>query len=120
MSYNEVGFEDCLNQLISMNVANIWVALYKKQIVGAICLLTTPNIYNPIEKVSDILFIDVVPDFQRKGIAREMIKKAENWCKRNNIIAVSMGFKSQEIAQKMSKYGFNMFEYKTMKKIRSE
>ena len=118
ISFDQQNFLKALKILIEKQIAYIWVAREGKKIAGAVCLIVTPNIYNKTELLGDIYFIDVLPEYQRLGIAKRLIKTAEVFARERGIIAVTIAFKDKKIADSMyNSAGFILFEYRLIKKI---
>lgn len=118
VSCDSEGFYDALKFMTDSDTMVIWAYRIHDELAGAVCLLKSPNIYNPKEILGDIYFIDVFPKFRKMGIATKMIQHVEQYAKDNNIKSLSMSFKQKEIAERIiSSMGYSMLEYKIMKRI---
>jgi GNAT superfamily N-acetyltransferase len=119
LSYDGAGFLDILTAMIRAGVAMVWVCRDdEKKLAGAICLILAPNVYNPKENLGDIYFVDVLPEYQKKGVAKMMMLAVEIWAKNNNIVSLSISFKQQAIAERVAdSMGYSMFEFKLMKRL---
>lgn len=118
MSFDEEGFVNSLFRLTHLGIMRVWVAKEQGTIVGAIGLIVSPNPYNPREILGDIYFVDVLPEYQKQGIARELIGVVDKWAIANGLKALTISFKDEALAERMcDKAGFVMFEYKLIKKV---
>ena len=118
VSFNGDLFVKFLNTLIESGIAKVWVPKHGNRIVGAICCIFSPNIYNKEELLAEIMFIDVIPEYRKKGIATKLIDVAEEYAKKQGVKSISMVFKHKEIADKiMENCGYTMFEYKIIKRL---
>lgn len=118
MSFNQINFHSTLNNYIDNNVLKIWVARDGYKLAGAVGLIYSQNFYNSDETLGDIYFIDVLPEYQKQGLAGKFITTVEQWCSENGVQSLSISFKSKEIAERVSESkGFDMFEYKLMKRV---
>jgi len=96
----------------------VWVAKEEGRIAGAVGLLISPNLYNPMELLGDIYFIDVLPEYQKQGIAGKLMGVVEEFAKLVGIKALTISFKQKEIADRICESaGFEAFEYKLIKKV---
>ena len=118
VSFDDEGFVNALHHLISIGILRVLVAKEGQNITGATALLIAPNIYNPREILGDIVFIDVLPEHQKRGIGGELLARAEAMAKDIGVKALTVSFKNKEIADKViTSHGFTMFEYKLIKKV---
>jgi ribosomal protein S18 acetylase RimI-like enzyme len=118
VSCDPEGFYDALKFMVNAGTMVVWAYRIHDELAGAVCLLKSPNIYNPKETLGDIYFIDVFPKFRKMGLAKEMIQHVEQYAKDNNIKSLSMSLKSRDIAEHIiSGMGYSMLEYKIMKRI---
>ena len=120
ISYDGEGFLNILKALIKQHLARIWACRTDDgEFAGAICLLMSPNIYNPTEFLGDIYFIDVLPKFQKQGIAKKMMSTVEKWAKEMGITSLSISFKSKTIADRVAdSMDYTLLEYKLIKRIK--
>ena len=117
MSFDEEGFVNSLFRLIHIGIMRVWVAKEQGTIVGAIGLIVSPNPYNPREILGDIYFVDVLPEYQKQGIAKELIGVVDKWATANGLTALTISFDDEVLAEKMcDRLGFVRFEYKLIKK----
>jgi GNAT superfamily N-acetyltransferase len=118
ITFDEEGFVNCLFRLLSLGTIRVWVAKEEGRIAGAVGLLISPNLYNPMELLGDIYFIDVLPEYQKQGIAGKLMGVVEEFAKLVGIKALTVSFKQQEIADKIcASQGFEALEYKLIKKV---
>lgn len=118
ISFNEEGFVNSLFKMLSLGVMKVWVYKDQNRISGAIGLLMIPNLYNPLEMLGDIAFVDVLPEYQKKGIARELISLAEKFAKSVGIKSLTISFKGDELVDIFCKsYGYCVLEHKLIKKV---
>ncbi len=118
VSYNQKSFLDSLMKLRDLELLKVWIAKDNENIAGAVGLIISPNIYNQKEILGDIYFIDVLPEYQKQGIAKRFIKIIEKWALENNVIAISVSFDDKEITDKLCKsMDYVLFEYRIMKKM---
>lgn len=119
LTCNPIGFEDILNFAIKTGTVVVWVAYEKDKMVGAISLLTAPNLYNPSELMGDIWFIDVLPEYRKRGLGKRLIQTVEQYAKSANILSLTISFKQKEIADRICEgTGYELFEYKVIKRIK--
>lgn len=116
MSFNSDKFYEMLTAMKASGILAVWVALDGDQIAGAVGMITTPNVYNHSELLSDIYFIDVVPEYRKKGLAKRLIATAEDYAKKIGSIAMTVSFNDEAIADRLS--GYKKYEYKTIKSLR--
>jgi len=118
VSYNQESFLDSLLKLRDLELLNVWIAKDNEKIAGAVGLIISPNIYNQSEILGDIYFIDVLPEYQKQGIAKRFIKTVEAWASQNNVIAITVSFDDKEIIDKLCEsMGYILFEYRIIKQI---
>lgn len=118
LSFDFKNFHEMLLNMINAGILTVWVA-DENGIVGAAGLIITPNFYNHTELLGDIYFIDVVPEYRKKGIANDLMQTAENYAKEKKCIAITVSFNHEEIADKIiSKRDYQKLEYKIIKKLR--
>lgn len=117
ITFDEEGFANSLFKLISLGVLKIFIVKQEDKFAGAAGILLSPNLYNPRELLADIYFIDILPEYQKQGIAMELMKFIEAWCKEKKIIALTVSFKQEAIADRLVEKGWTKFEYKVIKKI---
>ena len=118
ITFDEEGFVNCLFRLLSLGTIRVWVAKEEGRIAGAVGLLISPNLYNPMELLGDIYFIDVLPEYQKQGIAGKLMAVVEEFAKLVGIKALTISFKQKEIADRICESaGFEAFEYKLIKKV---
>lgn len=116
ITYNGPMFIDFLYRMLEAGIARLWVAKDHDKVIGAVCLVVSPNLYNPDEVMAEIVFIDVLPEYRKQGIAGELLAIAEDHCRKCKVTALSVVFKSKEIADHIiNSHQFSMFEYKLMK-----
>ena len=118
ITFDQTNFHRALITYIQNNFAKVWVAVDGEEIAGAICLIYTPNTYNSDELLGDIYFIDVVPKYQKRGLAKDLMRTVEDWAKKHNIVALSMSLNQKEIADKIcDSMSYTLFEHKIIKKV---
>lgn len=119
ITHNVDNFHGMLISLSDADILSVWVAVTKSdEIIGAVALLLSPNVYNSDELLADIYFINVVPEYRKQGLAKEFMRVAENYAKKRGAVAVTISFKNKEIADRVAKKGYRMFEYKLIKSVR--
>ena len=120
VTYDGEGFLFMLKAMIKQGLARIWACRADDgEFAGAICLFISPNIYNPDELLGDIYFIDVLPKFQKQGVAKKMMLAVEKFAKEIGIVSLSISFKSRAIADRVAEsMNYTLFEYKLMKRIK--
>ena len=120
VTYDGEGFLFILKAMIKQGLARIWACRTDDgEFAGAICLLISPNVYNPDELMGDIYFIDVLPKFQKQGVAKKMMLTVEKFAKEIGIISLSISFNSLDIARRIeSGMNYTLTEYKLMKRIK--
>jgi len=118
IGFNAQRFYEYLLKLIEADALLVWVAKTDTEIMGAVGLLVTPNVYDHSEILADIYFIDVVPKFRKQGLAKKFMQIAEAYCAENNIKAITISFNSRDIANRVSKSaGYTFLEYKLIKEV---
>jgi len=118
ITFDEEGFVNCLFRLLSLGTIRVWVAKEEGRIVGAVCFIISPNLYNPMELLGDIYFIDVLPEYQKQGIAGKLMAVVEEFAKLTGIKALTVSFLEQGIVDKMcADYGYTLSEYRLIKKV---
>jgi GNAT superfamily N-acetyltransferase len=118
LSYDVQGFGEMLLKLMDCNAMHFWLCKEDGDLAGAVCLLVTPNLYNPSEMLGDIYFIDVFPKYRKRGIAKKLIRVVEDFTKTINVLSLSVSFKSEAVAKHLAdSMGYTMFEYKLIKRI---
>jgi GNAT superfamily N-acetyltransferase len=118
ITFDEEGFVNGLFRLLSIGTMKVWVAKIEGRIAGAVCLLISPNLYNPMELLGDIYFIDVLPEYQKQGIAGKLMAVVEEFAKLTGIKALTISFKQKEIADRICETrGYLAFEYRLIKKV---
>ena len=120
VTYDGEGFLFILKAMIKQGLARLWACRADDgEFAGAICLFISPNVYNPNELLGDIYFIDVLPRFQKQGVAKKMMLAVEKWAKEIGIMSLSISFKSKAIADRVAdSMNYTLFEYKLMKRIK--
>ena len=118
ITHDTDNFHGMLISLSDAGVLTVWVAVTGDKIMGAAALLLSPNVYNSDEILADIYFIDVVPKYRKQGLAKELMSVAEKHAKEKGAVAVTISFKNKDIADRVAKKGYGMFEYKLIKSLR--
>lgn len=120
VTYDREGFLYMLKAMMKQGLASLWACRTDDgEFAGATCLFISPNIYNPNELLGDIYFIDVLPKFQKQGVAKKMMMTIEKFAKEIGIVSLSISFKSKAIADKVAdSMNYTLFEYKLMKCIK--
>ena len=82
--------EDIIKSHIKLEHGNYSLAaLHENKPVGFISTCTR-NLTAPLDdkKCADIAIIEVAENYRRKGIARELVSRAENWAKNNGLFQI--------------------------------
>ena len=66
--------------------------------------------------MADIYFIDVVPKYRKRGLAKEFMKVAEDYAKERGAVAITVSFNQEKIADRIKDY--TKYEYKLIKSVR--
>jgi GNAT superfamily N-acetyltransferase len=119
ITHNTDKFHDTLVALSDLDIISVWVAVTESdEIMGAVGVLITPNIYNSSEVLADIYFIDVVPKYRKRGLAKELMRVAEGYARERNAIAITVSFNQEKIADRVVRKGYTKYEYKLIKSLR--
>jgi GNAT superfamily N-acetyltransferase len=99
------GYLDCTsNPTDALNTRIIYVAMIGGVVVGFIA----GHLTSRFGCQGELQWINVIPDWQEKGIASQLIKKLAQWFVANNAFKVCIDAGSEEVRQFYSKNGATM------------
>lgn len=85
---SESDYKD-LNSWLIKGEKNLWVAVYKNEVVGTIAILNVTK-ENNSKKIAELKRMYVSSDMGRKGIASKLYQTLENWCIKNNYSGIHL------------------------------
>ena len=115
--YDPNSFIRFLQYSLYVDSSALWMAKHNGLSVGALFVVSFPSIFNDNQLIGDILFVDVLPEYRRYGVAKKLFERLDIWAEDKNIHVLSFHLEHPEIIKGMERLGFKQIETRMMKKI---